>query len=303
MVEVDLDRFPLVEPERGGTSARADLQEALDGDHVAAKLLPAGRALDLPQLLQRVDPHVRVGPDAERDLAREQALERREPVAEVRLGRGAEAHARAGLGEEVELAFVGVRPVDDRRARPEAAGLRQQLDRPQPVLGHAFLDLARLLVGVDVEDEPLAPGVGADLLEPLARARADGVGGEPDARARAGELLDLPEVLGDRLLPEAVDAAAAVRGEQEHELDPGLAGRLDRRVRLGEPDVVELADGRVAGRAHLAVGLDVALPDVAWGQTPGQVQHGLPPRPEVAALRLAAQRALERVAVGVDEAG
>ena len=219
---------------------------------------------------------------------REQALERREAVAEVRLRRGAEAHARAGLREEVELALVGVRPVDDRRARPEAAGLRQQLDGSQPVLGQALLDLARLLVRVDVEDEPLAPGVGADLLEPRARARADGVGREPDACARRGELLHLAEVLGDRPLAEAVDPAAAVGGEEEDELDPGLPRRLDGGMRLGEPDVVELADGRIAGREHLAVGLHVALADVSRGQTPGQVQHGLAPGPEVAALGLAA---------------
>ena len=159
--------------------ARADLEEALDGDHVAAKLLAARDALDLAQLLQRVDPHVRVGADAERDRAREQALERWEPVAEVRLGRGAEAHAGACLRQEVELALVGVRPVDDRRARPEAPGLREQLDGPQAVLGQALLDLARLLVCVDVEDEALACAVGADLLEPLARAGADGVGASP----------------------------------------------------------------------------------------------------------------------------
>ena len=65
---------------------------------------------------------------------------------------------------------------------PRQPGLGEELDRPEAVLGEALLDLARLLVGVDVEDEALALGVGADLLEPLARAGADGVGGEPDPR-------------------------------------------------------------------------------------------------------------------------
>ena len=46
---------------------------------------------------------------------------------------------------------VGVGCMDDRRVRAEAAGLRQQLERAQAVLGEALLDLARLLVGVYVQ--------------------------------------------------------------------------------------------------------------------------------------------------------
>ena len=139
------------------------------------------------------------------------------------------------------------------------------------------------------------------------RARRAGMRGRSGARGRRGrrrcELLHLAEVLGDRALTEAVDPAAAVGGEKQDELDPGLPRCLDGGMRLGGPDVVELADGRIAGREHLAVGLHVALADVSRGQTPGQVQHGLAPGPEVAALGLAAQGALERVAVRVDEAG
>ena len=52
---------------------------------------------------------------------------------------------------------VRVRGVDDGRARPEAPGLGQQLDRPDAVLGEALLDLARLLAGVHVERQALAP--------------------------------------------------------------------------------------------------------------------------------------------------
>ena len=84
------------------------------------------------------------------------SCDRREAVAEVRLGRRADADPRARLGEQVELARVGVRRVDDRRVRAEAAGLREQLDRPQAVLGEALLDLARLLVGVHVQRQAVA---------------------------------------------------------------------------------------------------------------------------------------------------
>ena len=81
----------------------------------------------------------------------QQPLDRQEAVAEVRLGRRARADARAGGREQVELVAVGVRRVDDGRARAEAAARVEQLDRAQAVLGEALLDLARLLVGVDVQ--------------------------------------------------------------------------------------------------------------------------------------------------------
>ena len=111
-----------------------------------------------------------------------------EAVGEVGLGRRAGADRRAALGEQVELGAVGVRRVDDRGVRAEAAGAGEQLDRAAAVLGEALLDLARLLVGVDVQRQPLGGGVAADLLEPVARAGADGVGGErrramPSARS------------------------------------------------------------------------------------------------------------------------
>ena len=119
------------------------------------KRLAPSDALELAELLQRIDPDVGIRADAERDPALAEALDGREAVAEVRLRGRADADARAGLGEEVELGVVGVRSVDDRRARAEAARLGQELDRPDAVLGQALLDLARLLVGVDVEDEVL----------------------------------------------------------------------------------------------------------------------------------------------------
>ena len=71
----------------------------------------------------------------------------------------AKADGCSGLGEQVELVLVGVRCVHDRRVRPEASKAGQELDRAAAVLGDALFDLARLLVGVNVENEPLAPRV------------------------------------------------------------------------------------------------------------------------------------------------
>ena len=52
------------------------------------------------------------------------------------------------------------------RPLAEAARVGQELDRAAAVLLEALLDLAWLLVGVDVEWKPFAGCVGADLLEP-----------------------------------------------------------------------------------------------------------------------------------------
>ena len=52
-----------------------------------------------------------------------------------------------------------------------------------------------------------------------------------------------------RLLAEAVDPSACVGDVEEYELDSRLRGRLGRRARLLEPEVVELPDRRIAGGA------------------------------------------------------
>jgi hypothetical protein len=90
--------------------------------------------LELPELLERVDPDVRVGADAGADPALAEALEGREAVPKVRLGRRADADPRAGVGQEVELPVLGVGRMDDGRPGAEAARLRQELDRTDAVL-------------------------------------------------------------------------------------------------------------------------------------------------------------------------
>ncbi len=301
VTEFHFDLVPAVDPERRSARFRPDPQKLGGRDDVASKRLATGDALDLAELLERVDPDVRVRADADRDSSFLQPLDRQKSVAEVRLGRRAGADAGPRVTEQVELCVGGVRGVDDRRLRAEAARLCQELDRPAAVLGETLLDLAWLLVGMDVEDEILARGVRADLPEPASRAGANGVGGEPDARTEFDEPLDLAEVFRHGVLPEAIQPAAAVRGEEEHELDPGCAGRLDSGPGLREADVVKLANHRVAGRAHLAVRRLVLGSDAVRCQTAGHVEHGIPPGPEVVALRPPPERTLERVAVGVHE--
>ncbi len=224
-------------------------------------------------------------------------------VAEVGLGRRAEADPRARLREQVELAVVGVRGVDDRRARAEAARVGEQLDRPAAVLGEAVLDLARLLAGVDVQDERFPVGVPSELREPVGWAGAYGVRRDADADAGRAKLLEPPQVARDGVVAKPLETAARVCGEQQHELDPRLVRGLDRSVGLGLPHVVELADGGPAGGEQLAIGRGVQLANAVGCERVGLGQHRLAPAPEIAAAGATAQRALERVAVRVHEPG
>jgi cardiolipin synthase (CMP-forming) len=88
---------------------------------------------------------------------------------------------------------------------------------------------------------------------------------------------------------------------KEHDLDPRIAGRRDSFVRLGETEVVELADRRVARGAHLGIGGAVQRAN-RRGSLPFHFrEHQLPPGPEVTATPAPSQSTLERVAVSVDE--
>ena len=173
--------------------------------------------------------------------------------------------------------------------RAEAAGAIEQLDGADPVLGDALLDLAGLLVGVDVQRQPLGTRVAPDLLQPLGRARPHGVGGDADPDPAPTELLDLLEVLGRGFLAEAGDTSARVRGEEQRQRDAGLVRGLRGGECLGEPEVVELPDRRVAGGVHLGIGLDVlgahGLRRLAFRLG----EHHFAPGPEIAALGAPAQ--------------
>ena len=235
MREVDLDRRATLESERGPPSSAAEAEErSVRKTSRAAGLAPRD-PLELAELLERVDAHVRVGADADPDAA----VRRPAPPAGSRR-RGSPRssgtrRSRRRLGEQVELASVGVRRVDDGRARAEAAGVGEQLDRPHAVLGEALFDLARLLVGVDVQRQALARRVAADLLEPVARARADGVGGDADAHPAARSSSTWREILGDRLLAERGEPAASVGRESSTSSIPASAAASAAARASGRP--------------------------------------------------------------------
>src|SRR5438132_11198003 len=110
---------------------------------------------------------------------------------------------------------------------------------------------------MDVERELVLVRVAAELLEPVTRAGADGVGGDADADTSTPQLLELAQVRRDGLLAEAVDPATRVRDMEEHDLDPRFGCGLRRSVRLRKPEVVELADSGPALGSQLPVDVRV----------------------------------------------
>jgi hypothetical protein len=127
------------------------------------------------------------------------------------------------------------------------------------------------------------------------------VGRHADANSVATQLLQLAQVRGRRVLPEARRAAAAVRGVETDERDARLLGSGRGGARLREAEVVELADGGVPRRGQLPVDVDVLAPDLLDQERFGEPDHLVAPGPEVAAARAPAQGVLERVRVRVDE--
>ena len=155
---------------------------------------------------------------------------------------------------------------------------------------------------MDVQRQPVLRRVPAELAERSWRASPHGVGGHTDRDTSGSQRLELAEIVRHRVLAEPGDAAAEVARVEADERDAGLLGRLGRCARLVEPEVVELADRRVAVRTQLAVDVDVFAPDLGDRDAFGERDHLVAPRPEVRAASPAAERALERVAVSVHEA-
>ena len=97
---------------------------------------------------------------------------------------------------------VGVRRMHDGRVRAEASFAVEELDRPQAGLRDALVDLARLLVGVHVQDELVLGGVTTELAQRAGRTRTHGVGGDADADPIRAQRFELAQIYRHRLLAE-----------------------------------------------------------------------------------------------------
>ena len=110
------------------------------------------------------------------------ALDREEAVPEIGLGRRAGADARAASREQVELGTVGVRGVDDGRARRRGSRCASSSSIGRQPCSARHSSISRGCSSAwTCSGSSLALGVAAELLEPVARAGADGVGGDADA--------------------------------------------------------------------------------------------------------------------------
>ena len=261
VVGVDLDRSPLLELQGSRSLGRPDLEQLRGRQDPAAPGLAPRDPLELAQLLQRSirmfesDPMQRGIERSSTSVTRRKPSPRSDSV----VGQ-AQMRAPVAASRSSSLSFACVAWMMVVRSR-EATRVGEELDRAAAVLLEALLDLAWLLVGMDVEWELFVPCVGADLLEPGAGAGADGVGGDTDGGSRRAERLDLLEVRPECGLAHSIEPAALVRDMEQHDRDPGFACRLGRCKRLCGAEVVELSHRRVSGGAHFTIDVRVAIPD------------------------------------------
>ena len=75
MGEIHHDVVPLLDAERPCTFVGAEAEKRLRGDDASPARLTSRDSLELTQLLERIDADVRVGPDADADAARADALD------------------------------------------------------------------------------------------------------------------------------------------------------------------------------------------------------------------------------------
>jgi CDP-diacylglycerol--glycerol-3-phosphate 3-phosphatidyltransferase len=195
-----------------------------------------------------------------------------------------------------------MRGMHDRRSLCEAAGPIEQLDRPDAMFSEALLDLARLFARVHVQRKALCDCVAADFLEPVLGTCSDGVGSDTDGNPVTAQLLDLTQVLRNRLLSEARQAPASVGGEQQDDADVCLFGGIHRGKRFVETEVVELAHRGVARSTQLTVDLHVFSADQLGGLALRFGEHEISPGPEVRTSGTPTESALEPVTVGIHEA-
>ena len=313
-----------LEPERAGAVHREALQQR------AAPGRPRPRRTSTfrrPRLAPRERPRSRAPPRRDRGACssrRRRRPGRRAPTAAPQAGsrrRGSpRCSGRRRRSRRARPAGRARRRRRGWRGRSSCAGRAapqrvEQLDRAQAVLGERLVDLARLLVGVDVHRQAGLGGSARRSPRATSRGqRADRVrrGADRDQRiARDGlaQRVDAREVGLDRGVAEAALArarrqvarrrarrrSAAARGGCRR--PGGVADRVGERVRLVVRravglvvDVVELADRRVAGARASRKQAARRRRTRAGVERAGGGVHRLAPRPEVVVGRSGSTR-------------
>ena len=270
-----------------------------------------------------------VAAQAQRRAAGQPARQVAQAVAEVGFGAGAKDDAGPAGGHGGDLRRLGVRGVHELPAGVEQALAGQPFDRARARQGHAVVDLGHLLGHVDVHRprvtlQGLGQGVqrgrrrgaqrvdGHARVHPWQRPGPDAVAQAQHARHVGGEAA----LVGSQL--RLREAGALVQHRQQCQADAGGLRGLRQRAAHGQlvgvggaiglvVQVVELADLRVAAGQQLGVQVRGHGLQLLGRDAQGHPVHAVAPAPEVvvravAPLAEAHERALEGVAVGVDQA-
>ena len=162
-------------------------------------------------------------------IPRSQMLDRHEAVAEVRLGGRAGADAGAGVADQVELARVGVRGVDDGRAA-RGSRLRASSSTGRTPCSARHSSISRGCSSAwtwSGRPSRRRSGRAPRASRPGRRARS---GGRRRRERLTRAATRAAQVVRGGGLAKAGEAAAPVRGEEQDEHDPGLGGRSRPRA-------------------------------------------------------------------------
>ncbi len=129
------------------------------------------------------------------------------------------------------------------------------------------------------------------------------MGRNADGHPCRPEGFDLVQVVRDRRLAHPLETTPFVGDVKQHDLDARLRRSLGRGERLGDPEIMELADGREPGSTHLFIHQRIVRPHRRGCRPVRLLEHLVSPGPEVGSGGTSAQRSLKRVAVAVDESG
>jgi hypothetical protein len=230
-------------------------------------------------------------------------------IAEVRLGRRAQAGHRAALRGVLVLGVVHVRRVDQAPARIDRRVIEQPFDRAQAAPLDAVVDFLGLLGDVDVDRCRAVDGfeAGDGVAQPFRRHCAQrmrrhaqprvlriahGLQRFEQAQHRLGRAHEAALALVGRLVAEA---AGLVEHRQQREADAGLLRGTQqceaqrRVVGVGTAvrivvHVLELADAGVAGFEHLGVEPGRDRFHVLRAEARGKAVHQRAPAPEAVVL-------------------
>ena len=287
---------------------------------LAAQPLPV---LDPAHLLEHRQPVVAVGADGDPAPGYVLRAEPRGAVAEISLGERTETYPTLGREEALHVGRRGMRAVHG-RDRTVADGVQDHRHGRAAVGGDRLLDLAALLLDVQVHRHAPTPALGVDRRDLGGARRPDAVGGHAHRLRgrleRGAQAVDVaPEPVDARCgepalrpLEWAARRAGGVVAVEQHQANTDVACRLEhglveRKIALAlVVHVVELAHRGDAGVAHFGERAGGDPPERDPVQRADQRVHRLAPGPEAAraaweSLAVTPKGTLKRMRVCVDE--